>query len=73
MCNSAGIRVRMITGDNLTTAIAIAKESGILVEGEELDKYKAMEGPEFAKFVGGLVDKKTKEPIEVMGKKSEAE
>ena len=32
-----------------------------------------MEGPEFAKFVGGLVDKKTKEPIEIMGKKSEAE
>ena len=73
MCNSAGIRVRMITGDNLTTAIAIAKESGIIVEGEELEKYTAMEGPEFAKFVGGLVDKKTKEPIEVMGKKSEAE
>jgi magnesium-transporting ATPase (P-type) len=40
----------MITGDNLTTAIAIAKESGILVEGEELEKYTAMEGPEFAKF-----------------------
>jgi Ca2+ transporting ATPase len=73
MCNSAGIRVRMVTGDNLTTAIAIAKECGILVEGEELDKYTAMEGPEFAKFVGGLVDKKTKEPIEIMGKKSEAE
>jgi len=73
MCNSAGIRVRMITGDNLTTAIAIAIESGIIVEGEELEKYTAMEGPEFAKFVGGLVDKKSKEPIEVMGKKSEAE
>jgi magnesium-transporting ATPase (P-type) len=63
MCNSAGIRVRMVTGDNIVTAIAIAKECGILVEGEELDKYTAMEGPEFAKFVGGLVDKKTKEPI----------
>jgi magnesium-transporting ATPase (P-type) len=50
----------MVTGDNLITAIAIAKECGILVEGEELDKYTAMEGPEFAKFVGGLVDKKTK-------------
>jgi Ca2+ transporting ATPase len=73
MCNSAGIRVRMITGDNLTTAIAIAKECGILEEGEEFDKYVAMEGPEFAKFVGGLVDKKTKEPIEIMGKKSDFE
>jgi len=25
----------MVTGDNITTAIAIAKECGILVEGEE--------------------------------------
>jgi P-type E1-E2 ATPase len=48
MCNTAGIRVRMVTGDNLITAIAIAKECGILQEGEELDKYTAMEGPEFA-------------------------
>jgi P-type E1-E2 ATPase len=30
MCNTAGIRVRMVTGDNLITAIAIAKECGIL-------------------------------------------
>lgn len=48
MCNTAGIRVRMVTGDNLITAIAIAKECGILIEGEESDKYTAMEGPEFA-------------------------
>jgi Ca2+ transporting ATPase len=60
LCNTAGVRVRMVTGDNLITAIAIAKEAGILVEGEEIDKYTAMEGPEFEKFVGGLVDKKTK-------------
>ena len=73
MCSLAGIRVRMVTGDNLITAIAIAKECGILEEGEELDKYTAMEGPEFATFVGGLVDKKTKEPILVMVKKSEIE
>jgi magnesium-transporting ATPase (P-type) len=73
LCNTAGVRVRMVTGDNLITAIAIAKEAGILVEGEEIDKYTAMEGPEFAKFVGGLVDKKTKEPVEIMGKKSENE
>jgi Ca2+ transporting ATPase len=30
MCNTAGVRVRMVTGDNLVTAIAIAKECGIL-------------------------------------------
>jgi Ca2+-transporting ATPase len=48
MCALAGVRVRMVTGDNLITAIAIAKECGILEEGEEIDKYIAMEGPEFA-------------------------
>jgi hypothetical protein len=32
-----------------------------------------MEGPEFAKLVGGLVDKKTGEPVMVMGKKSDNE
>lgn len=29
-CKRAGITVRMLTGDNETTAIAIAKEAGIL-------------------------------------------
>lgn len=31
-CNRAGVTVRMITGDNPSTAIAIAKEAGILSE-----------------------------------------
>ena len=41
ICQEAGITVRMVTGDNLRTAIAIAKECGILttdgiaIEGEE--------------------------------------
>ena len=34
-CNEAGVRVRMVTGDNKITAIAIAKECGIIKEGEE--------------------------------------
>ena len=32
-CNEAGVRVRMITGDNPATAVAIAKEAGILEAG----------------------------------------
>ena len=33
-CQRAGIFVRMVTGDNLETARAIAKQAGILTEGE---------------------------------------
>ncbi|KAI4316617.1 hypothetical protein L6164_024581 [Bauhinia variegata] len=41
ICKSAGITVRMVTGDNINTAKAIARECGILTEGI------AIEGPEF--------------------------
>jgi Ca2+-transporting ATPase len=42
ICRSAGIVVRMVTGDNLTTAKAIARECGILT-----DDGIAIEGPAF--------------------------
>lgn len=40
-CQDAGIRVRMVTGDNMHTAQQIARECGLLRGGG------AMEGPTF--------------------------
>lgn len=42
ICRSAGITVRMVTGDNIYTAKAIARECGILT-----DNGIAIEGPDF--------------------------
>ncbi|KAJ0868858.1 putative P-type ATPase, HAD superfamily, P-type ATPase, transmembrane domain superfamily [Helianthus annuus] len=44
LCRSAGITVRMVTGDNITTAKAIARECGILT-----DDGIVIEGPDFRK------------------------
>jgi Ca2+ transporting ATPase len=67
-CKTAGVRVRMVTGDNLTTAIAIAKESRILESNDEADDaHVCMEGPEFEAYVGSLVSRKTGRKIAVFG------
>lgn len=42
LCRSAGVTVRMVTGDNINTAKAIARECGILTEDGI-----AIEGPDF--------------------------
>lgn len=45
VANKAGVVVRMVTGDNIQTAKAIAKDCGILREGG-----MALEGPNFRKM-----------------------
>jgi len=50
-CQKAGIFVRMVTGDNIETARAIATECGILTEGGV-----CMEGPEFRRLTPQQLD-----------------
>ena len=51
-CQAAGIFVRMVTGDNIDTARAIASECGILTEGGT-----CMEGPAFRQLTPAQLDK----------------
>ncbi|CAN0287846.1 unnamed protein product, partial [Laminaria digitata] len=51
-CQAAGIMVRMVTGDNISTAKAIATECGIYDPGYGI----AMEGPEFRKMTPAQLD-----------------
>eukprot|EP01041_Mallomonas_annulata_P003293 gene3293-6525_t len=51
ICQEAGIFVRMVTGDNIETAKAIAKECGIFTHGGV-----ALEGPEFRKLTPSQLD-----------------
>jgi Ca2+ transporting ATPase len=55
LCQKAGITVRMVTGDNLITAKAIAKECGILNDDLLNKPDSVMEGPEFYRRMGGLI------------------
>ena len=50
-CQKAGIKVRMVTGDNKVTALAIAKQCHIIGTDH---RDAIMEGPEFYDRVGGL-------------------
>ncbi len=50
-CESAGVKVRMVTGDALGTAIAIGHECN-LIKNE--DRFSCMLGKDFSELVGGL-------------------
>ncbi|EEQ84312.2 Ca2+-transporting ATPase [Blastomyces dermatitidis ER-3] len=51
-CNMAGVSVKMVTGDNITTAIAIATECGI-----KTPEGIAMEGPKFRQLSDEEMDR----------------
>jgi Ca2+-transporting ATPase len=51
-CQQSGVVVRMVTGDNLTTASAIAKDCGILTSPSEV----VMEGPKFRQLSESEMD-----------------
>lgn len=54
-CQKAGVIVRMVTGDNIVTAQAIAEKCGIISQEEIGDPQVCIEGPEFYSEMGGLV------------------
>ena len=55
-CQKAGVCVRMVTGDNLITAKAIAEQCRIIMtEAEKNDPYACVVGPEFSKEMGYII------------------
>ncbi|KMS95136.1 hypothetical protein BVRB_012030 [Beta vulgaris subsp. vulgaris] len=48
-CQNAGVNIKMITGDNVFTARAIAVECGILQAGDDVNSA-VVEGPEFRNY-----------------------
>ncbi|CAD8082906.1 unnamed protein product [Paramecium sonneborni] len=54
-CYRSGIIVRMVTGDNINTAKAIARDCKIIGADSELHEYEAMEGSQFRQLTGGLI------------------
>ncbi|GLT78628.1 hypothetical protein SLA2020_501570 [Shorea laevis] len=49
-CQYARVNIKMITGDNVFTARAIATECGILRQGQDMDSGAVVEGKEFRAY-----------------------
>lgn len=66
-CKTASITVRMVTGDNMDTAVAISKDAGIIPKDYEHNEksFVVMEGKNFRNYVGGLVKATADEPSKV--------
>jgi len=54
-CQRAGVMVRMITGDNIVTAKAIAEKCKIISAHEMEEDKVCIQGPEFYELMGGLI------------------
>ncbi|KAG0463127.1 hypothetical protein HPP92_021603 [Vanilla planifolia] len=69
LCTNAGVKVRMVTGDNLQTAKAIALECGILHSEEEAVEPTIIEGKVFRAY-SEKAREDIAEKISVMGRSS---
>ncbi|KAL4632299.1 hypothetical protein ACB092_04G039600 [Castanea dentata] len=67
LCQNAGVKVRMVTGDNLQTAKAIALECGILGSDAEATKPNLIEAGEFL-ALSDIEREETVDGISVMGR-----
>ncbi|KAK5805017.1 putative calcium-transporting ATPase 13, plasma membrane-type [Gossypium arboreum] len=68
-CQYAGVNIKMITGDNVFTARAIATECGILKPGQDLSSGAVVEGEEFRNYTPQERMEKV-EKIQVMARSS---
>ncbi|KAL4383417.1 hypothetical protein GQ457_15G029490 [Hibiscus cannabinus] len=69
LCQRAGVKVRMVTGDNLKTARAIALECGILSSDADASEPNLIEGKDFRSLTDSQREE-VAEKLSVMGRSS---